>query len=392
MTATTSLVAAVCALTFVHFAAAQMRGPLIPLYAVAHGATVTSVGFIMAAHMAAAAVASIPLGRASDVWGRRALLLGGMAMSAVTSLLLPFVESGVALAVIYGLAGLGVAAFTPTAMSMVGDAAPPGTAGRAYGWYATAHYGAIGVGPFLGGLAAEWCGYRAAFVVSAAGAAIAYLLGLGIAARATAPATVRTRATFRDIRVNPKIWAGWIVGASGLVTQGVVFTFFPLLGEARGLSPGGIGLVFLVLGIANTAARVPAGWLMDRTHRSGPYAIGGVLAGSVATALLPYVPDRTPLLALVAFYGLVSGIAGVAIGVTLAAAATPEVRGLIMGGYSTALYLGLAVGSFALGPVISRHGYETGFGVGAAVGAAGVLIAAALWVKAQIDYREPLTI
>jgi MFS family permease len=149
VTAATSLVAAVCALTFVHFAAAQMRSPLVPLYAAAHGVTATGVGFIVAAHMAVAAVASIPLGRASDVWGRRMLLLGGMATSAVTSLLLPTVESTVGLAVMYGLAGLGVAAFTPSAMSLVGDAAPPGAAGRAYAWYATAHYGAIGIGPFL---------------------------------------------------------------------------------------------------------------------------------------------------------------------------------------------------------------------------------------------------
>src|SRR5207249_3180715 len=175
MTASTSLVAAVCALTFVHFAAAQMRGPLVPLYAVAHGVTATGVGFIVAAHMALAGVASIPLGRASDVWGRRILLVSGMATSAVTSLLLPVVESGVGLAVIYGLAGLGVAAFTPSAMSLVGDAARPGAAGRAYAWYATAHYGAIGVGPFLGGLAAEWWGYRGAFVASAVGAAVSAL-------------------------------------------------------------------------------------------------------------------------------------------------------------------------------------------------------------------------
>src|SRR5439155_1653796 len=117
VTATMSLVAVVCALTFVHFTAAQMRGPLVPLYAVAHGATATGVGFIVAAHMAVAALASIPLGRASDVWGRRTLLLAGMATSAVTSLLLTLVEGEVALAVIYGLAGLGVAAFTPRAWS-----------------------------------------------------------------------------------------------------------------------------------------------------------------------------------------------------------------------------------------------------------------------------------
>ena len=389
MTSATSLVAFVCGLTFVHFAAAQMRGPLVPLYAVAHGGTATSVGFIVAAHMAVAAFASVPLGRASDVWGRRTLLLGGMATSAITSLLLPFAEGGVALAMIYGLAGLGVAAFTPTAMSLVGDAAPPGATGRAYAWYATAHYGAIGVGPFLGGLAAELWGYRAAFVASALGAAIACVLGSAIPVHRAHMTSVAPVA-FREVRANPSVWAGWIVAASGLFTQGVVFTFFPLLGETRGLSPAAIGLVFLVLGIANTAARVPAGWLMDRTHRSAPYAIGGVLAGSIATALLPHITERAPLFALVAVYGVVSGTAGVAIGVALAATTTPAARGLVMGGYSTALYLGLALGSFALGPVITRYGYPMGFAVAAVVGAVGTVVAAVLWVKAQSDCHAPL--
>ena len=390
MTAGTSLVAAVCALTFLHFAAAQMRGPLVPLYAVAHGVTATGVGFIIAAHMAMAGVASIPLGRASDVWGRRILLLSGMATSAVTSLLLPLVDSAVGLAVIYGVAGLGVAAFTPTAMSLVGDAAPPRAAGRAYAWYATAHYGAIGIGPFLGGLAAEWWGYRGAFVASAVGAAIAFVLGLAIPVRPPR-AISATRVPFREVRANATIWAGWIVAASGLLTQGVVFTFFPLLGDARGLSPAAIGLVFLVLGIANTAARVPAGWLMDRTERSAPYAVGGVLVGCVATALLPHVTATGPLLAVIAAYGVFSGSAGVAIGVALAGATTPAARGVVMGGYSTALYLGLAVGSFALGPVITSYGYATGFGVGAIVGAVGALIAAVLWTNGPNDVRETLT-
>jgi predicted MFS family arabinose efflux permease len=142
--------------------------------------------------------------------------------------------------------------------------------------------------------------------------------------------------------------------------------------------------------IANTAARVPAGWLIDRTRRSAPYAVGGVLAGCVATALLPHVPERGPLLALVAGYGVVSGTAGVAIGVALAGAATPAARGLVMGGYSTALYLGLALGSFALGPVITSYGYATGFGAGAVMGSVGAVIAMALWIKAQHDCGETL--
>ncbi len=68
----------VCVLTFLHYTAAQMRAPVLPLYAAAHGATATGVGLVMGVHMAVAAAASIPLGRAAYLHGRRPVLLGGM--------------------------------------------------------------------------------------------------------------------------------------------------------------------------------------------------------------------------------------------------------------------------------------------------------------------------
>ena len=91
-----------------------------------------------------------------------------------------------------------------------------------------------------------------------------------------------------------------------------------------------------------------------------------------------------------AVFGAVNGTAGVAIGVALTRATTPGMRGLVMGGYSTALYLGLALGSLALGPVIARQGYGTGFWVGGLTGAVGALVAAVLWMKAQpVSDRSP---
>jgi len=212
------------------------------------------------------------------------------------------------------------------------------------------------------------------------------VLGLAMPAQAAPSGMPRQGATFADIRGNANVWAGWIVSVGGLTTQGVVFTFFPLLAHERGLSPATIGLVFLVLGLANTLARFPAGWLVDRTGRCTPYAVGGVLIGSTVTALLPNAPDQPAVLALAAVFGAVSGTAGVATGVALAGAAPPASRGIVMGGYSTALYLGLALGSFALGPVITHHGYSAGFSAGGAAGAVGALIAALLWARgAQLE-------
>src|SRR3990172_795007 len=166
-----------CLLTLLHYTGAYMRVPVLPLYATAHGASPAAVGLIMGAHMVVAAISAIPFGLASDRWGRRTLLLGGMALSALTSLLLPLASLPPGLMAIYGAAGLGVAAFTPSVMSLVGDVAAPGAMARAYAWYTTALYTGFGAGPILGGYVAQAWGHRAAFVV--AGIIIAAALAAG---------------------------------------------------------------------------------------------------------------------------------------------------------------------------------------------------------------------
>src|SRR5205814_1926599 len=42
-----SILGFVCLLTFLHYAGAQMRAPVLPLYAAAHDATPTGVGLII---------------------------------------------------------------------------------------------------------------------------------------------------------------------------------------------------------------------------------------------------------------------------------------------------------------------------------------------------------
>src|SRR5437016_4234525 len=111
-----------------------------------------------------------------------------------------------------------------------------------------------------------------------------------------------------------------------------------------------------------------------------PYAIVGVLAASETLALVPYVERFAELVALATVFGGVSGIAFVAISVMLAGSATPTTRGAVMGGYSTSLYLGLALGSVGFGPVITHAGYAVGFATGAVAGVIGTMISVWLWI------------
>src|SRR2546428_11870687 len=99
-----AIIALVCVLTFLHYVGAQMRGPVLSLYAAAPGATPTGVGLIIGAHMLAAAVGSTPLGRASGIWGRRPLTLAAMALCRATSPLPPLLARHHALDASSGLA------------------------------------------------------------------------------------------------------------------------------------------------------------------------------------------------------------------------------------------------------------------------------------------------
>ena len=140
-----------CGVAFLQFVGAYMRIPLVPLYAKTHGATAADVGMIVGLFMLTAACMAIPVGYLSDRVGRRVVIAAGVGIGVLVSAALPSTEHLGALMALYAAAGVGVAAFTPAMMAYIADAAPPAMMGRAYGWYTTAQYAGIAVGPALGG-------------------------------------------------------------------------------------------------------------------------------------------------------------------------------------------------------------------------------------------------
>ena len=360
MTAGATLVLA-CVITLVHYTGAYMRVPLLPLYAKAHGASAAEVGSIVAAHMGLAALTAVPFGLASDRWGRARLLFAGTLVSALTSFALAGVTTLWALALVYAAAGLGLAAFTPSMMSLVGDAAEPGAIARAYGWYTTALYAGFGFGPILGGVAGERWGERPAFLAAGGIIIVALALAAVLVPQVPLPPRSAARRSISAVMANPKVFASWIVTVAGIGALGTVLTFFPLLARERGLGPAATGLVLGVQALVNMATRVPAGWVLDHSRPRQPYVLGGILLTGCLTAMLPLAHRLEEFLVLAAALGAALGVAFVAVGTVLTEATTPATRGAAMGGYSTSLYVGFAIAAFGLGPVMATWGYGTGY-------------------------------
>jgi len=367
-----------CCLTLVQYLGAYMRLPLVPLFARRLGASTVEVGMINAAFMLAATVLSLPLGLMSDRLGRKRLILAGMGISCLTSVFLLLARAPWHVGMIYLFAGIGLACFSPAMMSHVGDCVPPQFLGRAYGWYTSALYLGMALGPGFGGAVASG-GFPLAFGISAAVTGAGVLFG-AVRIRPAPPALGNTApggallADFREIVRTPAVLACWLATFFSTYAWGSLFAFFPLYAGDEGISVAHTGLLFTVQAAANALFRIPAGNLQDRTGNRRPFILLGNGVFGALIALTGLFREELPLYLLFAGVGASMAATFTAIGAVLSESVATRVRGLAMGGYNTCIYGGFMASAASLGVVIERWGYAAGFG---AAGVACVLSTAA---------------
>src|SRR6185369_13698861 len=155
-----------CLIGFAAFFSSYLRIPVMPLFAAALGAGPAQVGTINGAFMLTAGVLSIPAGLLADRIGRKVPIIAGLIATAVSSLLVTQCHLPGQMAAAYVLFGAGLAAFAPGMLSLVADVMPAKRLGQAYGWYTTAIYIAMTLGPATGGYLAKTVGLRQVFFVS----------------------------------------------------------------------------------------------------------------------------------------------------------------------------------------------------------------------------------
>ncbi len=349
-------------------------GPLMPLYAKAMGAAGMGVGLVYSAYSLARAVSMAPLGRLSDRWGTRPLLLAGLAGQALASFSYAFVTQLPALVVLRFLHGLSSALVIPTAMAQAADSAPAGQEGRTMGRLNLALFLGFAGGPLVGGFAGERWGIPSVFiamgVAGTAALALAWIL-LPLGPGRLAP------------RRPPRPWLGLLsdrrvlallclrgVNAAG---RGMMVAFLAIFAVDRlGLGLDRIGLLMAInLGVMGLL-QPSAGRLADRLPLWLPVAVGGLLT-TLSLAVVPAATGSWGLLTAM----LVGGLGGAA---TLPAATAYCARlgrdrgmGTLMGLFSAAMSWGMATGPLLGGATHDALGLVAVFWVGAGINLAGTL-------------------
>jgi DHA1 family multidrug resistance protein-like MFS transporter len=111
----------------------------------------------------------------------------------------------------------------------------------------------------------------------------------------------------------------------------------------------------------NAVSRFPFGHLSDRVKHRTLLVVWGLLG--IAASMAGYGLARQPLYFMLcaAGMGVSMGLAFTSVAALTVETAPLELRGLAMGGYNSAIYLGMMVSAASLGPVIKRIGFENGF-------------------------------
>ncbi|MCE0766865.1 MFS transporter [Pseudonocardia kujensis] len=199
------------------------------------------------AYQLVTAVLMLPLGRLSDVLGRRTMYVGGLALVTASTLAICFCTAPEPVIALRAVQGVGAAAVITNTTALLVDAFPPSHVSRGIGWNITIMSTAVALGPLLGGLLTEAFGWRGVFALSVP-LALAGTVWSAVALRRTRPIT--------QGRIQPDVGGilASVVGVGGIVLA------VNRVGDGVGSVTFLIPLAAAVLGVASFVAierRVP---------------------------------------------------------------------------------------------------------------------------------------
>jgi MFS transporter, DHA1 family, multidrug resistance protein len=343
-----------------------MRLPVVPLHAHALGVDTARIGIINAVFFLMAGLLSFPLGMVSDRWGSKRLAAIGLLVLAVTSGGLFVCRTFVHFTMAYLMLGVGIAAFGPTMMTLVSVISPRSHLGRSYGWYTTAIFCGMSLGPAVGGFMASSIGAPQVFL--AAGAILFLDLGLllwllprHLQRRTSSDLQGRGLRSMRKLLQNRPLLGCWTITLGACFGLGTFTSFLPLHAQNKGLGVSQIGIVFFTQGLCNGASRIPFGRLSDKVARRSTLVVVGIVLYAMAMTGCGLSQSMGQFVWSAGLLGIGMGLAFTSVGALIVEVVPPASRGSAMGGYNTCIYLGMMLSSMIMGAVNATFGFATGF-------------------------------
>jgi MFS family permease len=354
--------------TFAYFLSVGATIPVLPLFVEGPlGGGSLSVGVSVGAFAVTAVLLRPIAGGWSDARGRRLLITLGASLVAASVAAYMAVDSIALLIVLRLVTGVGEAFFYTGAASAINDLAPDHRRGEALSFFSLALYSGIAFGPVVGEQVLRSSGFDTVWIVAAASAIAAALLGILV--RDTRPGEV-TRPSRRRW-LHPAGLLPGLVLATSVIGIGGFNSFVPLY--ALDLGMDGSRLVFvlfsaIVLSIRSLGARIPDRLGPSRTARNS------LVASASGLVLMGVVQAPAGLFVGAAIFAVGQALAFPALMTIALSGAPASERGAVVGTFTAFFDLAFGLGAVSLGGVAHLFGYEGVFVAAGAVSAAGFVI------------------
>jgi MFS family permease len=347
-------------------AVAYLLNALLPLHVAALGGSKTQIGMLFSTATAVSMLMRPLVGGWNDRYGFRPVVMPGVLVLVVTTVLLHWARTPIAVIALMAGLGLGNGLVSTSAGVLVARASPAAHRAEALSLYYVASSLGWAIGPPLGLTLYARAGVAVSVFVATAVSLVIGLLAWSLVDPAAQPVP--------DARPGLRLFSAHALPASAalvLVNLGnsAVYAFLPLYAMSAGMA--NIAWFYALFSAALIGCRLVLRSLGDRAGRTRVLvaAMGQIALAYVALALTPTVPS------LVAGALLLAGGAGLLYPtlVALLVDRTPESeRGLAIGTLSAAFDVGVVLGSLLIGLTVERASYPAGFGLAAALAALGV--------------------
>jgi len=353
--------------------------PVLALYA--HGMADYSpelLGLAMGAYGLTQALLQIPFGRWSDRYGRKPLIILGLALFAAGSVLGAMADSLVALTVARALQGAGAVSAAVTAL--LADLTRPEVRTRAMALIGIS----IGLSfvlslvfaPVLDATVGVPGIFIAMLLMALAGIALIVFAVPSEPARSGSDAPPLSR--LYELTVRPALLRLHVgMFAMHFMITATFLAVPSVLVDDLGLAAAGHWKVYLAVFVASVAGMVPLVLATERTQRGPALLVLGILLAAVSQAMLGSAHGQfwVVMAALTLFFAAFNYLeARLPALLTLAAPGTE--RGAALGIFATAQFLGAFAGGSLGGLLLGRYGLPGVFWGAAAVAALWALIAA----------------
>lgn len=328
------------------------------------GATATTLGVALGIYGLTQASLQIPLGLLSDIVGRRPVLVVGLLIFLLGSVVAALAESVTGL--IIGRALQGAGAISSTLLALLADLTPPKYRTRALAVVGISIGASFTLAMVVGPLAAGWWGLPGVFVLTAglALACLGLVMTLPVPSRQAQDGYQRWQlSAVWPVLADQRLWT-LNLGVFFLhAILAATFLLLPQQLQAAGLTLGQQGVMYLVVGVLAFVALGPMMAVSERRGKprlmllvaQGILALG-VLGVGASTGQLVW----TLLAVLLFFVGF--NFLEASLPSWLSRMAPVGQRGTAMGFFSTAQFLGAAVGGVVGGRVLDVSGMPWVFG------------------------------